>query len=76
MRKIHSQPLALVVGITLALTACNKQASPPASAAGKGNAATPAASTATHEPVFDVADLGAVDQACKGYGRDTSKNRT
>ena len=79
MRKPYLKPLALAVSFALSLTACGKQAAPPTSGASSAasapvaatsiapTAATSSANAGVHDKVFDVAELGAIDQACQDF---------
>ena len=79
MTKQYLKPLALAVSLALTLTACGKSEQPATPAPAKSSSTMPAhtatvatASSAATGSVFDVSELGAMDEACQNL--DTFAN--
>ncbi len=60
--------LLLSLAVTLALSACNRDAADPGKT-DKAPAPTTAEATAPKAPAFDVSELGATDEACKDFNQ-------
>ncbi|MCX7514685.1 M13 family metallopeptidase [Frateuria hangzhouensis] len=68
MSKQYLKPLALAVSLALSLTACGKHDSDQNSAATPASAGTTAMAGAP-KTVFDVSELGSMDQACTDFNQ-------
>ena len=77
MHPPYFKPLATAVSLALSLAACSQQATPPVSstaapshpstASAASAVAAPSPAIAPHNKIFDVAELGPVDEACQDF---------